>query len=172
MATSSGVKPARAATAGSTLKHRGRTADRVLDAVQHVDHAADLARSRRRPAAPIRRSKVASGEKSLIWIGSGAFDRSPIMSCSTCDELDVDRGLLLLDLGAQLVHHLVDAAAALALQLDRDVAGIGLGHRRQSELQPGAPRGALHLRASRAASARCGRSRGWSPRSEVPAGMM
>ena len=39
-------------------------------------------------ASPIRgpssASSAGSFAKTLIWIGSGAFDRSPIMSCSTC----------------------------------------------------------------------------------------
>ena len=39
----------------------------------------------------------------------------------------------------------VNPAAAFVLQLDRDIARVGLGDRRKTELQAGAPRSVFHF---------------------------
>ena len=67
---------------GIDLEVGGRAADGVFDSVLNVDHAFDLADG----VADARAEFVEQrwiGEKILIWIGSGALERSPMMSWST-----------------------------------------------------------------------------------------
>ncbi len=45
-------------------------------------------------------------------------------------------GSVALMLAAHLVHHVPDGAAALRLELDGEVAGVGLGDRGEAQLQP------------------------------------
>ena len=67
------------------------------------------------------------------------------MSCSTWVKSTSSAGSCVVHLGANLADDVVDAAAALVLQLDRNVARVRLGHGGQSQLQAGAPRRALHF---------------------------
>ncbi len=61
------------------------------------------------------------------------------------DEFDVDARLALGNLGPQLGDDFLHATIAFVLQLDRNIAGIGLGHRGQAKLQPGAAGEALYF---------------------------
>ncbi len=78
--------------------------------------------------------------------GSGALVRSPIMSCGKAGKFNIEHWLGFLDLGPHIGDHLLAAALSVALQLDRNVARIGLGNGRETELQTGAARSIFHLR--------------------------
>ena len=87
-----------------------------------------------------------SCENSLIWIGSGAGSEIADHVLQNLYELDVESGLLLLDIGAHVGDDVFNSPLALRFQLHQDVAGIGFRDRSQTELQTGAPRRALHFR--------------------------
>ena len=68
------------------------------------------------------------------------------MSCNTWTNSTSRPGSLLRHSRAHIADDVVDAAAAICLQFDGDVAGVRLGNRGQAEFEPGAPRRALHFR--------------------------
>ena len=138
---------------GSTRNTVAGSADGVLDAVQNIDHAVDLLDGLGHLRAPIPPAALASGENSLICTGSGAFDRSPIMSCRSCTNSTSMRGFFARDLRPQLGDDFVHAAVALVLELHRDVAAIRFGDGRQAQLQARAPRSSSRPPGSRAAFA-------------------
>ena len=100
---------------GIDLEVRGGAADGVLDAVLDVDHAGDLCDGVAPRAGQAGSAAVASSEKSLIWIGSGALDRSLMLSCSTCVSSMSSSGSVALMRLAHFIHHIPDRAAAFCL---------------------------------------------------------
>ena len=70
---------------------------RVLNPVQNVHDAVDFADRLGDLRRPCLRAVSDRCENSLIWIGSGAEVKSPIMSCKHLHEFDIQRGFLLLD---------------------------------------------------------------------------
>jgi hypothetical protein len=132
---------------GIDCKTNRRTAGRVVDAVLDVDDrrgAADLHLLER--VGHLRRP---GGEK--FRIGREQLHHHRLRRAGEIanhvlqhlDEFDVQAGLGPDDLRAHIADHLVDAAAPLRLQLHGNVAGVRLGHGRETELQARAPRRVL-----------------------------
>ena len=171
IATSSGVKPARAATVGSTRKT-------VAGPLMVL--SIPFSRSTTPSTLPIASATWGAHWRKQRGIGREQLDLDRLGRVRQIadhvlqhlDELDVDRGLLLLDLGPQLGDDVVDAAAALAFQLHGDVAGIRFGDRSQAELQTGAPRVALAPRESARSICSMWLTMRLVSSSEVPAGVM
>ena len=126
------------------VEERGRTADGVLDAVEHVHHSGNLLDG----VADLRRPRAQQVGVLREELDGHRFGRAGEIAdhvLQQLHELDVQHRFGFRDLGAHVGDHLVAAAAALAFQLDRDIAGVGFGDGGQAELQAGAPRSALHL---------------------------
>src|SRR5262249_4124326 len=62
------------------------------------------------------------------------------------NELDIESWLRRAHLRTNFADYLVDTATAIRLELDRDVAGVRLRHRREAQLQAGSARRALDFR--------------------------
>ena len=143
--TSCALNPARAVTAGSTLNTvAGPLMVFSMPSSTSTTPGIFLMVSPTRGAHWF--STAGSCEKSLMTTGSGALVRSPIMSCRSCGNSTSSTGSAFRTLGAHVGDHLVAAAAALALQLDGNIAGVGFGDRGQAQLQAGAARSAFHFR--------------------------
>ena len=135
---------------GIDREHHGWTARRVLDAVFNVDDGGlpadpDFSESVRHLRRP-RAEKIRVRREQLDDDRLGRAGQVADHVLQHLREFDVEHRLGHPDLASDVADDLVDIALAIRLQLDRDVAGVRLGHGRQAELQTGAARRALHLR--------------------------
>ncbi len=159
--TSSGVKPSRAATCGSTCEVGCRAADGVVDSVFDVDHAGNLANGVADTRAKLRK-QIRVVRENLDLDGLRRIRQVVDVVLQYLRQLDVEFWLRGLHFLAHVFHHLVHRSAAFCLQLHREVAGVGLGHRGQAHLQAGATGGGLHFRDGLQGFAPRVRARGWS----------
>ena len=131
--------------AGIDLKRNGRSADGIFDSVQNIDHAvnfADRLRHFRRPC--LQQCRVLRKQFDLHRLRLAGQVADHVLQ--HLYELDSHRRLLGGYFCAHIFDDVVDAAAAIFLQLDQDVAAVRFGHRRQSQFQAGAPRCTLDFR--------------------------
>ena len=143
-ATSLGVNPSRPARSGSTWKLVAGP-EMVLSTPFWVSTTPGIFLMASSTLGPSWLSRAASLEKSLIWMGSGELERSPIMSCRTWVNSMSRAGSDFLILFADVLHDLFDVAVAVLLEADREVSGVGLGDRGEAHLQAGAAAGDLDL---------------------------
>ena len=112
--TSSGVKPSREATLGSIWKF---VAGPLM--VFSMPFSTSTTPGIFPMASPTRGpscvSSCSSFEKILIWIGSGAFERSLILSCRIWVSSISSSGSVFLICRAHVVHHVPHRAAAIGL---------------------------------------------------------
>ena len=107
------VKPRRAAMEGLTWKSGGGAADGVFEAVEDIDDAVLLLDGVGDAGGDLVEDLRDCGLNSLIWMGSGALERSPIMSWRTWVNSTSSWGSVFFDLGADVGDDFVDAAVAL-----------------------------------------------------------
>ena len=122
---------------GVDLEVGGRAAEGIVDAVLRVDDAGNLRDGGLLPWARAGAAAAPSLEKSLIWIGSGALERSLMLSCRTCVNSTSSSGSVF-DLLAYVGHHVVDGTRSVWLQPDSEVAVVSFRDRGESQLKPGA----------------------------------
>ena len=146
-ATSVGVKPSRAATVGFTWKFVAGPLI-VFSMPFCTSTTPGILLMASPTCGPNFCSSAASVEKNLDLDRFRRVGKVADHVLQRLDELHVQLRLGLLDLLAHIRHHFVDPAIAFALQLHRDVAGVGFGHGGQPHLQAGAPRCGLHLRSA------------------------
>ena len=169
-ATSVGVKPSRAATVGFTWKLvAGPLMVFSMPFSTSTTPGILLMASPTRGPSLRQQRRIVGEDLDLDRLGSVGEVADHVLQ--HLGELDVEFGLGLLDLVAHVVHDFVDAAVALGLQLDGEVAGVGFGHGGKAHLQAGAARGAFDLGVLRRICSTCCRTRLVSV-SELPAGMM
>ncbi len=112
--TSAGVKPARPATVGFDLKVQGRSANRVLDAVEDVDHAVDLAHPLRHLRSRVAQQRRVLGEQ-LDVNRLGAARQIANHVLEHLEELHVELRLLGRDPLTDVGHDVLDSADQSAL---------------------------------------------------------
>ena len=126
------------------LEVGGRAADGVVDAVLDVDDAGNLADGvAHARAQAVRADRHRREELDLDRFGRIRQIADHVLQ--NLGELDVELRLGGLDLLAHVLHHVVNGAAALGLQLHGEVAGVGFGHGGQAHLQAGAARSDFHF---------------------------
>ena len=142
--TSCGVKPARAATAGSTLKTvAGPLMVFSIPSSTSTTPGIFLMAPATWGAQARSNSRILAEQLDDHGLGRAGEIADHVLQ--KLREFDVQHRLGLRDLGAHVGDHFFAAAFAIGLQLDRDVAGIGFGHLGEAQLQAGAARRALHF---------------------------